>query len=227
MNRGLGFVRLSELPTGLYGSRMARSPGAPSRNPEATRRAIVEAAFVEFFANGYQAGSLNRIVAEAGTTKGALFHHFASKQELGYAVVDDIVGPLVSARWLDPLVNSSDPLTDLQAAFRRWVEDDIATGFWLQGCPLNNVAQEMSPLDPGLQQRIGRLYETWRARCAEVLTQGMERRTVRRSVDPGRAAAFVVASQMGIWGVGKGTRDAKLMRQATDGLCDYLDSLRP
>jgi AcrR family transcriptional regulator len=206
---------------------MARPPAAPSRNPEATRRAIVEAAFAEFYANGYQAGSLNHIVSEAGTTKGALFHHFASKQELGHAVVDDVVGPLVSARWLDPVVDSSDPLTDLQVAFRRWVGDDIATGFWLQGCPLNNVAQEMSSLDPGLQKRIARLYETWRARCAEVLALGIERGTVHRSVDPGRAAAFVVASQMGIWGVGKSTRDAELMRQATEGLCDYLDSLRP
>jgi AcrR family transcriptional regulator len=206
---------------------MARPPGARRRNPEATRRAIVEAAFAEFFANGYQAGSLNHVVAEAGTTKGALFHHFTSKQELGYAVVDEIVGPLVSSRWLDRLRDSTDPLTDLQVAFRRSVEDDIATGFWLQGCPLNNVAQEMSPLDPGLQQRIACLYATWRARCAEVLALGMERGTVRRSVDPRRAATFVVASQMGIWGVGKSTRDAALMRQATEGLCDYLDSLRP
>jgi TetR/AcrR family transcriptional regulator, transcriptional repressor for nem operon len=206
---------------------MARLPGPPGRNPEATRRAIVEAAFAEFFANGYQAGSLNHIVAEAGTTKGALFHHFASKQELGYAVVDDIVGPLVSARWLDPLLDSTDPLTDLQLAFRRSVEDDIVTGFWLQGCPLNNAAQEMSPLDAGLQQRIARLYETWRTRCAELLALGIERGTVRRSVDPRRAAAFVVASQLGIWGIGKGTRDAEVMRQALEGLCDYLDSLRP
>ena len=91
---------------------------ASPRAPEATRRKILEAAFVEFYANGFQGGSLNHIVDAAGTTKGALFHHFDSKQELGYAVMDDIVGPLLLARWLEPVANSNDPISDIQHAFR-------------------------------------------------------------------------------------------------------------
>jgi TetR/AcrR family transcriptional regulator, transcriptional repressor for nem operon len=197
-----------------------------TKAPEATRRRLLEAAFAEFYANGFQGGSLNHIVEQAGTTKGALFHHFDGKQALGYAVLDDVIGPLLLARWLDPVANSNDPLTDIQAAFRRYVESDIATGNWLHGCPLNNMAQEMSPLDPGFQERIDRLYDTWRAQYARAVQRGLEAGTVRRGVLPARVAALIVAAQMGIYGSGKSSRDESVMRQATDAICDYLESLR-
>src|ERR1700748_1892294 len=131
---------------------------AKVKNPENTRRKILEAAFMEFYKNGFQGGSLNQIVEAAGITKGALFHHFAGKQDLGYAVVDEIIAPLLQERWLKPLIESTDPITGLQKAFRHFVQQDIGTAHYVQGCPLNTLAQEMSPLDEGFRQRIDRLY---------------------------------------------------------------------
>src|SRR5690349_5001130 len=96
-----------------------------TRAPDLTRKKILEAAFAEFYTHGFQGGSLNDIVAKAGTTKGALFHHFAGKQDLGYAVVDEIIAPLLQERWLKPLAQSSDPVSDIQRTFRQFVENDI------------------------------------------------------------------------------------------------------
>jgi len=204
---------------------MARSNNG-TRTPQLTRRKILDAAFAEFYAHGFQGGSLNQIVEMAGTTKGALFHHFDGKQQLGYAVLDDIIGPLLLQRWLAPVADGTDPVTAMQAAFRRYVETDIASGAYVNGCPLNNMAQEMSPLDEGFQSRIDTLYDTWRAEYAAALERGQAAGTVRSSVKPGNVAALIVAAQMGIWGSGKSSRNQHLMRQAADGLCDYLDSLR-
>jgi AcrR family transcriptional regulator len=196
------------------------------RAPQATRRKILEAAFAEFYEHGFQGGSLNHIVELAGTTKGALFHHFDSKQELGYAVVDEMIGPLLLQRWLDPLHASTDPLADLQAAFRRFVAVDISTGAWLNGCPMNNLAQEMSPLDDGFYRRINRLYDTWREHYAASLERGVQAGSVKADIKPDNVAALIVAAQMGIWGSGKSSRNQAVMRQAAEGLCDYLESLR-
>ncbi len=196
------------------------------RAPQATRRKILEAAFAEFYANGFQGGSLNHIVGMAGTTKGALFHHFDGKHELGYAVVDEIIGPLLLQRWLEPVSESTDPVPDLQAAFRRFVTTDIQTGAWLNGCPMNNLAQEMSPLDDGFYQRINRLYDLWRERYAASLERGVRAGTVKADISPKHVAALIVAAQMGIWGSGKSSRSQDVMRQAAEGLCDYLESLR-
>ncbi len=197
-----------------------------TRQSDATRRRILEAAFREFYRNGFQGGSLSRIVAAAGITKGALFHHFGSKQALGYAVVDEIIEPLLLERWLSGLEGSADPIPVLQASFRKFTRVDVESGSYLNGCPLNNLAQEMSPLDAGFHQRIDRLYDTWRAAFAAALRRGIEAGAVRGDAAPDGAAALLVASQMGIWGTGKSSRSPELMLAACEAVCDYLERLR-
>jgi AcrR family transcriptional regulator len=200
---------------------------SPRKTPEATRGKILAAAFQEFYKHGFQGGSLNHIVEAAETTKGALFHHFASKQELGFAVVDEIIGPLLKQRWLDPLENSTDPIADLKLAFPRFVKTDIASGSFVQGCPLNNLAQEMSPLDEGFRRRIDKLYGAWRETYVTAFARGIKAGKVKKDASPHHIAALVVASQMGIWGTGKSSKHAELMAQAGEAVCGYLDSLKP
>jgi AcrR family transcriptional regulator len=53
---------------------------------EATTTALVAAARELFAEDGYAATSLDAVVAKAGVTKGALYHHFAGKRELFAAV---------------------------------------------------------------------------------------------------------------------------------------------
>ncbi|MEP6766338.1 MAG: TetR/AcrR family transcriptional regulator, partial [Gemmatimonadaceae bacterium] len=173
-----------------------------------------------------QGGNLQNIVTKAGITKGALFHHFSGKLELGYAVVDEVIEPLLMHRWLDPLKESRNSLAEIQHSVRHFVTEDIASGTWHHGCPLNNLAQEMSPLDAGFHSRIDRLYGIWRAGFSQAITAGIAEGTVLKSVSPDRLATFVVASQMGVWGTGKSSRSEALMIEAAEALCEYLESLR-
>jgi AcrR family transcriptional regulator len=197
-----------------------------TRAPDLTRKKILEAAFAEFYRHGFQGGSLNEIVAKAGTTKGALFHHFAGKQELGYAVVDEVIAPVLQERWLNPLASSADPISDMQRTFRQFVHQDIRSAHYVHGCPLNNLAQEMSPLDEGFRKRIDRLYAAWRQSYAEALAAGIASGKVRKDAEPAKVAALIVAAQMGIWGTGKSAQADKGMNDACDALCGYLESLR-
>ena len=199
---------------------------APQRDPAATRQRIVNAAFLEFYQHGFQGGSLGRIVEAAGVTKGALFHHFTGKEPLGYTVVDELIGPLLHQRWLAPLAGSADPILAMQQSFRAFIRQDIDSGHWAFGCPLNNIAQEMSPLDENFRRRIDALYVSWRDGFATALAEGVAKGTVHSSVDPRAAASFIVAAQMGIWGTGKVSQDEALMMQAGEAICAYLETLR-
>lgn len=201
---------LDDIPTGRYVRAMDALP---------TRERILEAAFFEFYTRTFQAGSLNSIVSAAGVTKGALFHHFEGKQALGYAVVDEVIGPLLMERWLDPVVAAEDPIAAMQASFRRYVRTDIDSGHWKFGCPMNNLAQEMSPVDEGFRSRLDALYTRWRDSYAAAL-EG------RVTADPQEIAALVVAGQMGIWGTGKYSQDEMLMERAGEAVCHYLESVR-
>jgi AcrR family transcriptional regulator len=198
-----------------------------AKTPEATRYKILLAAFAEFYKNGFQGGSINRVFKIAGVTKGALFHHFSGKEALGYAVVDEVIGPLLLQRWLQPVEGADDPIEAMKGAFRRYTKEDIESGHFVQGCPLNNLAQEMSPLDDGFQSRIDGLYAEWRRRYTEALASGIKRGKVRPSVRPENAAALIVAGQMGIYGTAKSSQNKQLMIEAAEAMCDYLDSLRP
>jgi len=199
----------------------------PIRAPEETRRRILQAAFAEFYRTGFQGGSLNRIVEEAGTTKGALFHHFKDKNDLGYTVVAEVIHPRIKANWVNPLADSIDPITDVKHAIRHFAKEERASGRLAQGCPLNNLAQEMSPLDEGFRRRLEQIYSEWREALEAAFARGIKAGNVRKTISPRNAAAFVVAALAGIIGTAKNAQSDELLKQAGEGLFDYLDSLRP
>ncbi len=63
-----------------------------SRNPDRTRRAILDAAVAEFAAVGPAGARIDAIAAAAGVNKRMLYHYFASKEGLFAAVLDDQLG---------------------------------------------------------------------------------------------------------------------------------------
>src|SRR6266851_1826350 len=198
-----------------------------TRTPENTRGKILEAAFDEFYKNGFQGGSLNRIVHRAGATKGALFHHFKGKKDLGYAIVREVIHPRFNQQWSDPLAHSTDPITDLKRIFRQGAKREIAGGGLVLGCPLNNLAQEMSPLDEKFRQSLEKIYVAWRETVAAAFARGIKAGKVRKDVSPPKVAAFIVAAQAGMAGTAKNTQDEELLLQTSQALFDYLDSLKP
>jgi TetR/AcrR family transcriptional regulator, transcriptional repressor for nem operon len=195
---------------------------------ESTRDKILHTAFDEFSLNGFQGGSLNQIAEKSGATKGALFHYFKSKADLGYAIVEEVLLPMGNQRWIDPLKGASDPVEAIKGTFRRNIQEDVAKVQMLtRGCPMNNLAQEMSPLDEGFRMRIERNYELWRDALADALERGKKRGQIKKGVSPRKVAALIVACQMGIYGTAKNTQNAQLVIQMGEALCDYLDTLKP
>jgi len=61
---------------------VARAMTLPQQRKEETRARILEAAYRVFARRGYEAATVEEITAECGIAKGALYSHFASKEEL-------------------------------------------------------------------------------------------------------------------------------------------------
>ena len=196
------------------------------RQPEATRRRLLHAAFREFHRNGFHSADLGAILSYARVTKGALYHHFQSKTGLGYAVVEEVLGEWIYDRWLHPVVQSDDPikaLIDLAAwASRHSTPESLALG-----CPLNNLAQELSATDNGFRQRLGAIYSAWRRGLEQTLNRAKERGFVRLDIDSVAAAAFIVAGWEGSIGLSKTDPDPATVDACRRGIEGYLQSLRP
>jgi AcrR family transcriptional regulator len=190
-----------------------------------TRNALLAAAAREIHVHGFQAASLSRILAETGLTKGALYHHFPSKIALGYAVVDECLAPALKRRWVDPLIaGGGDPLQSLIDAVRR-VGRDLTEAELLLGCPVNNLAQEMSPVDEGFRLRIEALLGEWRRAIESALRKAGEDGRLSQNIDPRSAAAFIVASLEGSIGMAKNAQSLELLLSCGRGLIGYLQSL--
>jgi len=196
------------------------------RDPDRTRQEILEAAFREIYRNGFQATGLEAILEGTGVTKGALYHHFRNKTELGYAVVDEVVRPWMLDRWKTRFGETSDPVTALKSVMAL-ILDEMPEEMILLGCPLNNLAQELSGVDEGFRGRIEGIMEEWRESIASALRRGQAEGTVREDVDPDATALFLIASWEGMAGVAKSLRDRERARAILDVLAGLLEGLRP
>ncbi|WP_456376783.1 TetR family transcriptional regulator C-terminal domain-containing protein [Thiolapillus sp.] len=201
-----------------------RSGGADS-NLEQTRQRLLEAAFNEIYKYGFQAASLSRILRHTGVTKGALYHHFSSKTELGYAVVEEIIATSIEEFWVKPLHQSGNPIDTFIEQMYKVVEETGEEMLRL-GCPLNNLAQEMSPIDDGFRERLEQIYISWREAIATALTVAQERGQVRRDIDPGQTSIFVLAALEGCVGSAKAAQSMDMLYACGNGLIHYLNGLR-
>jgi len=197
------------------------------RAPDVTRNALLQAGFAAIYRSGFQGASLDDILKESGVTKGALYHHFPDKLALGYAVVNEVIRGLLLERWLGPLNQpTSDPLTVLQGVFRQRAASLSAIEVRF-GCPLNNLAQEMSPLDEQFRRAIEATFAAWRKGFAQALQRGQTVGTVRKDVDARRVATFLVAAVEGSYGLAKSSSSRSMVRSNFEMLATFLDGLRP
>ena len=192
----------------------------------ATRQRLLAAAFQAMHRDGFRAAGLNAILAETGLTKGALYHHFPSKMALGYAVIDGPLRDYVEDWWLKPLEGADDPLEGLAKIIRSRLRRDLPAMLKL-GCPLNNLAQEMAPVDEGFRQRVEALYRDWRRRLARALRHGQHAGTVSTAIEVDVTAAFIIAALQGAFGQAKNAQDMDVFRECLEGFSEYLNSLRP
>jgi AcrR family transcriptional regulator len=186
---------------------------------------LLNAAFDEIYRRGFQAASLKNILHSTSLTKGAVVHHFPNKLTLGYAVVDENVREWVLSKWLEPLETIDNPIDALQKPIRE-VDNRTNEKLLKFGCPLNNLAQEMSPIDEGFRQRLEEIFRDWRAIIRRALERGKKKGFVRGDVKPRQVAALLVGAVEGSIGTARNAQDTQLLNHCRSELLGYLDHLR-
>jgi AcrR family transcriptional regulator len=198
-----------------------RAPAQPS-----ARSRILDAAFQEIHLHGFQGMRVDAVLEKTGLTKGAFYHHFCSKQALGLAVVDEVIYGRISIIWLETLRNSDDPVNAIQDALEKAAEC-YGMEMLMLGCPLNNLAQEMSPIDEEFRQHISRIFQEWQQELVGVIERGIKAGRVQDGIDPLSVAAFILASTEGCIGLAKNERDLGPLVRCVDEMERYLETLRP
>ncbi|MEH6579965.1 MAG: TetR/AcrR family transcriptional regulator [Amphritea sp.] len=195
------------------------------RNPDKTREKILMAAAEEIYRQGYQGMRVNNVLQQTGLTKGALYHHFPTKTDLGYAVVEELLMAEIRQHWVEPLDKDGNVIdtiiNHLQTQCQSATPEMISCG-----CPLNNVSQEMSSIDEGFRTRIKLVYSAWVEAISASLSKGQAKGEVKMDLDADNTARFLVASLEGIMGSVKCSQESENLVALMGCLVDYLNSLR-
>src|SRR5262245_36776477 len=105
---------------------MARLSRAESQ--ARTRELLIETARRLFVSDGFLGTSLEKVAAEAGYSKGAVYSNFEGKFDLGFAVMERIHEEQVAA--LEEEIVGVTTADELIEGFSRWAERNVGNEEW-------------------------------------------------------------------------------------------------
>lgn len=189
-----------------------------------TRQTILQKAFELIYVNGYQATSIDVIIATTQVTKGAFYYHFKNKDEMGLAVINEVMLPSMSDAFVQPLLHSKDPVKDIYAMMKGLLlENEFLQVAY--GCPASNLTQEMSPLNNAFSEALANLINQWQQLLEQSIINGKKAGNIRKKVDEQQVACFVMSGYWGIRNFGKLTHSSDCYKVYLKELKQYLKSL--
>ena len=195
----------------------------PRKNdPQGLRTRILDAAAELFQIRGYFATSMQDLMQAAEVTGGALHHHFPSKKSLGLAVIAERVAPTVRETWIEPLHAASSLRKAVSGVFAEIIAS-IETRGRVAGCPLNNLALELTLSDPQFRESINEVFAEWQGALAERL--GATRRGARLERSKRmHAAAFIISSYSGAMTLAKTSQSAGPLLAVANDLTQWIQA---
>ncbi|MCO5144015.1 MAG: TetR/AcrR family transcriptional regulator [Oligoflexia bacterium] len=193
------------------------------RNPLETRKNILDVAFLEIYHHGFKGTSTNTIIEKMKLTRGAFFYHFPTKEDLGYALVDEVLKNMILDRWIQPISIFKNPIHGILKNYAKLIEAQEDAHI-LCGCPLNNLVQEMAD-QPGFQKRIQAIMELWVQETKKILEKAKREGFLKKEIDLKHLAEFIVACQESSYSMGKALNSRNAMKTPHKALSQYIDFL--
>ena len=169
-------------------------------DPEVTRGRILDTAADEFQQRGYHATSMHDIMRIAGVPGGSVYHYFPTKKSLGLAVIRERVSANLAETWIEPLRKASSASKGILAVFDAVTKNTDHDA--VLGCPVNNLALELSLADPDFRAALHALFDAWERAIAESLRSEFSTRQ-RGKTESERLATLVVAVFSGAMSLAK------------------------
>ena len=185
---------------------------------------VLDAAVSVIRAKGYAATTVDDLCAQAGVTKGAFFHHFKSKEDLGVAA---------AAYWSErarnlfegaPFHDHADPLDRLLGyiEFRKSLLTGAIPDYT---CLVGTMVQETYGSNPAIRDACARSITGHAATLEDDIRQAMEKHGIEASWTPKSLGLYTQAVLQGAFILAKATGGAKAAADAVDHLRRYVELL--
>ena len=191
-----------------------------------TKRLIIETCFDMFYSNGYNNTSIPDIMKKTNLTKGAFYHHFKNKLEIGKKVIEDILSIRIYNGFIKPLKeNKSKSVSDLLVyvfteRIKNFTEKEKALG-----CPANNMINEIGCSVSDFREPLRKLMDGWKDALIDVIEIGKKNNEINKEVDSNAAATYLICSFEGARGIRKIYNDDTLFTNYLQAVKEYIKSI--
>ena len=161
-----------------------------------TRHRILEAGAELVHSQGFNHTGISEVLRAAGVPKGSFYFYFKSKDDFGLALIDhfrELFGRM-TMQFLDD--QSLPHLMRLRKVFA-WFLDYFAQHDFERGCPVGNLAQEMSDLNPAFRKSLSDAIQGMIQATARCLRNAQEAGELSPRHDPDALARFLISAWEG------------------------------
>ena len=165
------------------------------RNPEATKETILKKSGALFNTQGYKSTSISDITDATGFTKGAIYRHFESKDDLEIETLS-YLSSLMFEKLRDRIkekATAGDKLRSIFHFFESYISNPPVKG----GCPLLNAAVEADDSNPALRKAALKILNGLREAIVAMLTNGIKYKQIKPGIDKEYYATIIIASLEG------------------------------
>lgn len=162
---------------------------------EQTKQDILAQAVQVYSVRGFAGMSFDEVMRATGLTKGGIYNHFASKDDLALQVFDYAVDAM-RERFKQQLQDKRTTRTRLFTVidlFQSLLDEPLFAG----GCVLLTTAVEADDTHPALRERAQKALADWRAVISRTITRGLELGDVRAGTDAEAVASVIVGGLEG------------------------------
>lgn len=195
------------------------------KKSQETRLNILRKAFDLIYQKGYQTTSVDEIIATTQVTKGAFYYHFKTKDEMGLAILNELMIPTFKNNFIEPFKNEGNPLDIIHGLLYYLLieSEDLKVEY---GCPASNFTQEMTPWNIDFTKALNTLSLDWEKTMIDAIEKAQHDGTIRKDVNAKEIAVFVMSGYWGVRNLGKLENSKSVYLVYLKGLKNYFDSLK-
>ena len=190
-----------------------------------TRQDIITKSLQVFSVKGYFNTSVNDILAVTGLTKGGLYGHFRSKEDIWYAVYDRAV-----MIWRDIVLKDADKIADPLERIEKTIEKDmknyLGADVFDGGCFFFNMLVELSGQSSSMAGSILKGFIKFSGLIRDWLKEADQKGMLKEGLDLDEIAHFIVIALNGAAPLYAASRDSRVWKQTVSQLRYYIDQLR-
>ena len=195
------------------------------KKAEATRLNILQKAFELIYEKGYQTTSIDDILATTLLTKGAFYYHFKNKDEMGIAIINELLKPTLTSSFIEPLQNDVNPIETIYNLMHHLlIDNDFLKVEY--GCPVANFTQEMTPWNADFSNVLNEISQQWMKSLISLVEKGKMNGQINDNINTRQVAMFVMSGYWGIRNFGKLENNKSVYLLYLQELKSYLNTLK-